>query len=189
MFSPDEDAHLRSLVEHIGRDQWDQVQAQMPGRSRRQCRERYENYLSPTLSTDAWSPEEDALLTERVRQFGPKWTKIAAAFPRRSGVSLKNHWALLSRGGQRMLAPPPMIPKSMPPLPILWRSPAAIPPLLRMPFPRVPIAHAPIEEPAETEKRLNVPEILDAMLPFADTVQKVTVDLWAMFLNHRDERG
>jgi hypothetical protein len=67
----------------------------MPNRSRRQCRERYQNFLEPSLSTEEWSPEEDRLLTEHFLASGRRRVDLANPFPERSSVNLKNRWALL----------------------------------------------------------------------------------------------
>jgi hypothetical protein len=107
MFSAEEDACLKALVHKFGLDEWDRVAEQMPNRSRRQCRERYVNYLAPALSNETWSPDEDALLVEKVRVYGQKWTQFVRAFPGRSTASIKNRWTWLTRSGQRLVAPPP----------------------------------------------------------------------------------
>jgi hypothetical protein len=96
MFTLDEDNRLMALVSELGDRDWNQITEKMPNRTTRQCRERYRNYLSPSLSTLPWSESEDELLMLKVRQFGQKWAQLTQFFVGRSDVSLKNRWAALS---------------------------------------------------------------------------------------------
>ena len=102
-FTPEEDLRLRQLVAELGTKAWKKVSARMPDRSTRQCRERYNNYLSPLLKNDPWTSEEDKLLEEKVKEMGQKWSIIAHFFNGRSDVNVKNRYALLVSKG---LAPP-----------------------------------------------------------------------------------
>jgi hypothetical protein len=92
MFSFEEDVLLRQLVEQYGDNDWKVIAQEMPNRSRRQCRERYKNYLAPDLSNRPWSDGEDALLRDKVAEYGPKWAKISVFFKGRSDASIKNRW-------------------------------------------------------------------------------------------------
>ena len=92
LFTPAEDMQLCSLVACLGARNWDEIAKQMPGRTGRQCRDRYKNYLSPEISTIGWTYEEERLLAEKYAEFGPKWSKIAEFFQGRTGTALKNRW-------------------------------------------------------------------------------------------------
>lgn len=96
MFSPDEDERLKELVNQLGTNNWKLVAKAMPNRSTRQCRERYKNYLSPTLTNSPWTKEEDELLRAKYAEYGPKWAQLATFFQGRSDVNIKNHWTSLS---------------------------------------------------------------------------------------------
>lgn len=99
-FSEAEDNQLKRLVRQSGCDvNWKLIaEAMGNGRSSRQCRERYRNYLSPKLKNGPWTPEEEILLEEKYQIFGPKWSKMAKFFKGRSDVNLKNHWvSMLNR--------------------------------------------------------------------------------------------
>ena len=61
----------------------------------RQCRERWKNYLAPGIQKDKWSPEEDALLVQKVKELGTMWSKMVPFFPGRTDVNLKNRWVTL----------------------------------------------------------------------------------------------
>ena len=91
-FTPEEDQQLRMLVEENGAHKWDYIAASMPGRTGRQCRDRYQNYLCPGISRDEWTQEEERLLLEKHAEYGPQWAKISKFFQGRTGTALKNRW-------------------------------------------------------------------------------------------------
>ena len=91
-FTNEEDEKLRKLVKEYGAKKWDQIAQMMPGRTGRQCRDRYRNYLIPGFFNGQWSQEEDKLLHEKFNQMGPQWARMMQFFPGRSANSLKNRW-------------------------------------------------------------------------------------------------
>jgi hypothetical protein len=97
-----EDDQLRLLVSHYGESDWNLISRFMSRRNARQCRERYKNYLSPTCHRSEWTAEEEALLSEKVKEFGTKWSRIAQSFPGRSDVNVKNHWAAICTRNARV---------------------------------------------------------------------------------------
>lgn len=96
-FSTEEDKKLTDLVRKCGEKNWNYIASKLPGRTARQVRERWVNYLSPNVSHEPFSAEEDAKLESLMAQFGTKWSKIAEHFPNRTDVLLKNHAALIKR--------------------------------------------------------------------------------------------
>ncbi|EAY04926.1 Myb-like DNA-binding domain containing protein [Trichomonas vaginalis G3] len=96
-FSKDEDQKLTELVEQYGQRNWNFIANKLPGRTARQVRERWINYLSPNVSHEQFTQEEDELLEKLMDQYGTKWSKIAEFFPKRTDVLLKNHGALIKR--------------------------------------------------------------------------------------------
>ena len=98
LFSIEEDAKLRFLVLQYGTSDFKKIASMMPGRSTRQVRERYKNYLSPEINNGPWSRDEDNLLRQKYNELGPKWSKIAEFFPSRSDINVKNRWT--SIGGR-----------------------------------------------------------------------------------------
>ena len=96
-FTKSEDIVLLNLVNELGTRDWDVIASRMPNRNPRQCRERYLNYLSPNLSHDPWTPEEDRLLEQKLKEFGAKWVSISKFFKNRTDTMLKNRWLVLSR--------------------------------------------------------------------------------------------
>ena len=76
---------------------WKSVSNKMINRNARQCRERYNNYLSQNLSKDDWSNDEDEKLLYEVKIKGKRWTEISRLFKGRTGINLKNRYNLLMR--------------------------------------------------------------------------------------------
>jgi hypothetical protein len=96
-FSPEEDSHLRDLVSRHGNDAWDKIAARMPCRDRRQCRERWLNYLSPAVTNGPWTKDEEDLLRIKVETLGHSWTAMEAFFPGRTDINIKNHWKQMGK--------------------------------------------------------------------------------------------
>jgi len=98
-FTPVEDEKLRKLVSIHGVANWSAVALELPGRSARQCRDRYSNYLDPGLNTNNWKPEEDHQLLEKYMSIGPHWRVLKDYFPFRSINSVRNRVLRLIRKG------------------------------------------------------------------------------------------
>lgn len=97
MFSDEDDDRLRRLVETYGVGKWEIIAKNMNGRNPRQCRERWEYYLSPTLNHEPWSQEEDTLLLAKYKEYGSKWVRIAAFFRNRTDAMVKNRYHVIRR--------------------------------------------------------------------------------------------
>lgn len=102
-FSHEEDELLMDLVSRYGQ-KWSVVASHMPGRTGRQCRDRFRDYLDISLHANPWTDEETKLLIEKYSQLGAKWTKIASFFQYRTPGDVKNHYASTQKsvavGGQ-----------------------------------------------------------------------------------------
>jgi hypothetical protein len=101
LFSPVEDERLRELVQLHGTLEWETIAQEMPGRTKRQCKERWRNYLSPEISLSTWTPAEDKLLLTMVEKLGNHWKSLEELFPGRSDNALKNRCRLLLRQQSR----------------------------------------------------------------------------------------
>jgi hypothetical protein len=101
-FTADEDAQLRSHVAAVGQGNWHAISGRMSGRTPRQCKERWVNYLAPTLNIAAWTPDEDCLLLEKQREFGSQWSTIARFFANRTDGMVKNRFNRLMRKQRRV---------------------------------------------------------------------------------------
>ena len=90
-FSKLEDESIRQYVAENG-ENWDEVAKKLPGRTAKQCHDRYSNYLRDGLKTEPWTEEEDAILIAIHNEIGPKWVKMMSQLPGRSGNDIKNRW-------------------------------------------------------------------------------------------------
>ncbi|MDR0632737.1 MAG: hypothetical protein LBF84_01210 [Holosporales bacterium] len=95
-FTKADDDRLRALVGVYGTKNWSVIAAKME-KTRKQCRERWNLYLSPTVRNPPWTEEDVALLREKVKEFGTQWLVIARFFPGRTDMNVKNKWNLLQR--------------------------------------------------------------------------------------------
>jgi hypothetical protein len=100
-FTPDEDKHLRTLIEQCSALDWAIIAESMEGRSPRQCKERWVNYLCPELNNTIWSEDDDLLLLQKHNEIGPRWVAIAKFFPKRTDSMLKNRFNRLCRRCQK----------------------------------------------------------------------------------------
>jgi hypothetical protein len=96
-----EDNQLRAAVRIWGTDSWSRIATYIPGRTGKQCRERWLAQIAPAVSKEEWLPDEDEILLANQAMNGNKWTEIAAKLPGRSPLKVKNRWHWLRRH-QRM---------------------------------------------------------------------------------------
>ena len=96
-FTPDEDQKLRTVVNTFGENDWHVICKFMNGRTARQCRDRWREYLMPSLKLTEWTPEEDMILIEKIKECGKKWSVICLSLKGRSETAAKNRWRLLER--------------------------------------------------------------------------------------------
>ena len=75
-WGPEEDEHLRSLVDVYGIKSWAQIATNLSNRNGKQCRERWRNHLRPQLNKGDWSAEEDCAIWDRVQEMGTKWAQV-----------------------------------------------------------------------------------------------------------------
>lgn len=92
VFTTDEDKYLAKLVTSKECTNWFEVAQKIPGRTPRQCRDRWTNYLCPTNSFEPWTPEEDQKVIEHVNELGTRWSLISKLVPGRSDNCIKNRW-------------------------------------------------------------------------------------------------
>ena len=102
-FSIDEDARLKKLVCIFGPGNWGKISKMMDNRNARQCRDRYNNYLSPHLNLSPYTYEEEIKLENLVQKYGRKWSLISKFFYNRTEISLKCHYSLIERRKRKIL--------------------------------------------------------------------------------------
>jgi len=103
VWTAEEDEKLLSLYQHWGKDgsalykNWGALSNHMEGRSSKQCRERYNYYLSPCVNRSDFSSEEDKKLLEIHNEIGNKWAEIANQMVGRTDALVKARYRLLKR--------------------------------------------------------------------------------------------
>ena len=68
----------------------------MKGRNPRQCKERFNTYLHPSIKIGDWTYEEDEIILRLVNQIGRKWVQISRKIPNRTDTAVKNRYHILS---------------------------------------------------------------------------------------------
>jgi hypothetical protein len=96
-FNQSEDALLAKAVADLGGSDWARIAERIPGRSVRQCKERWANYISPAVGNGPWTPEEEQLLVRKYSEIGPKWKRIASFFGARTDINVRSRWNLIQR--------------------------------------------------------------------------------------------
>lgn len=88
-FTAEDDDKLRRLIKQYG-FQWTKISKEFQSRNARQCRDRWNHYLSPNVDNSGWTQEEDDFLLSCFRQYGNKWSGIAQYFDKRTSVNIRN---------------------------------------------------------------------------------------------------
>ena len=91
-FTKEEDALLKELAKDKKNRTWKEIATFLPGRTACQCRDRYNQYLFKEVVSKPWTSEEDEVIVEKYRLYGPHWVKISQFLPGRSGNNIKNRW-------------------------------------------------------------------------------------------------
>ena len=95
LWKAEEDEQLRAAVRLHGSSSWPAVAAIIPGRNCKQCRERWNNYLDPTLKKGCWEPAEDKALVKGQEMFGSRWSLLAKLLPGRSQIQVRDRCRVL----------------------------------------------------------------------------------------------
>lgn len=97
-WSKEEDDLLRSAVAQ-SEDPicWEHLSKKVPGRSPKQCRERWLFRLSPQVSKLPFEKWEDELIVIERLRLGNHWTLIAQKLPGRTSCAVKNRWYTVLR--------------------------------------------------------------------------------------------
>ncbi|NXI26954.1 SNPC4 protein, partial [Sterrhoptilus dennistouni] len=95
-WTPEEDDMLMAAVQKYREKEWYKIQAEVPGRSDSQCRDRYLKVLHWDLKKGKWSSEEEEQLIELVEKHGlGRWSKIASELPHRTGSQCRSKWNIM----------------------------------------------------------------------------------------------
>ena len=96
-FTKEEDDKLIELVKQFGESAWPELSKQMEGRSTRQCRDRWTQYLSPAANNSSWNHDEDTRLMKLYHELGPRWAIISKYFNGRTNSCVRNRAVYLIR--------------------------------------------------------------------------------------------
>ncbi|CAM9945763.1 unnamed protein product, partial [Choristocarpus tenellus] len=95
-WSPQEDELLVKLVGD-GFKNWGALSANLPGRTSKQCRERWCHHLDPSIVRGEWTVEEDRIIADMHRRMGNKWSAMAPALAGRTENAIKTRWKAIER--------------------------------------------------------------------------------------------
>jgi hypothetical protein len=91
-FTREEDENIRSLVLQPGVPDWRTICSHLPGRTPRQCRHRYNNYLVAAHQSADWTESEEQVIWDKYLEIGPKWVRISKFLSGRTGNDVKNRF-------------------------------------------------------------------------------------------------
>jgi Myb-like DNA-binding domain len=91
MWTPAEDALLQRVAGEEP-ENWNLIGAAVPGRTGKQCRERWLNNLRPNVRKGHWTREEDELILREQAVRGNAWSAIARLLAGRSDNATKNRY-------------------------------------------------------------------------------------------------
>lgn len=88
-----EDKLIAQMVRRHGENgKWNSVAAQMPGRTAKQCRDRWQNHLNPNLKRSNWTEDEDRTIMEMHKRIGTRWSEMCKELVGRTDNNIKNRW-------------------------------------------------------------------------------------------------
>ncbi|CAN7070018.1 unnamed protein product [Brassica rapa subsp. trilocularis] len=92
-WTPEEDETLRQAVDKYKGKRWKKIAEYFPERTEVQCLHRWQKVLNPELIKGTWTQEEDGIIVELVKKYGPaKWSLIAKSLPGRIGKQCRERW-------------------------------------------------------------------------------------------------
>ncbi|KAM3282295.1 transcription factor MYB3R-1 [Capsicum chacoense] len=92
-WTPEEDEILCKAVQRFKGKNWKKIAECFKDRTDVQCLHRWQKVLNPELVKGPWSKEEDEVIAELVKKYGPKkWSTIAQHLPGRIGKQCRERW-------------------------------------------------------------------------------------------------
>mmetsp|Transcript_13603 Transcript_13603/g.17729 ORF Transcript_13603/g.17729 Transcript_13603/m.17729 type:complete len:431 (-) Transcript_13603:97-1389(-) len=84
---------------------WGAISESIPGRSIKQCRERWCYNLNPNVKKGGWTKEEDEILLTLQKKNGNRWAQIARLIPGRTEHTVKTRFRSILRARKREWKP------------------------------------------------------------------------------------
>ncbi|KAK9683723.1 hypothetical protein RND81_10G160700 [Saponaria officinalis] len=92
-WTPEEDEILRAAVQRFKGKNWKKIAECFKDRTDVQCLHRWQKVLNPDLIKGPWSKEEDEIIVQLVKKYGPKkWSTISQHLPGRIGKQCRERW-------------------------------------------------------------------------------------------------
>ncbi|XP_062221333.1 transcription factor CSA-like [Phragmites australis] len=91
-WTPQEDARLENLAREHGFRHWRGVAARMPGRSSRQCRDRWRHHLARDVYHRPFTAQDDDDLARLYLRHAGRWKDISRAVHGRTSRVMRRRW-------------------------------------------------------------------------------------------------
>ena len=94
-----DDSVLKHKILTNGRSSmnWNEVALSFPGRTGKQCRERWHHHLREGIKKGEWSEKDDATILSSHARLGNRWSKISKLLTKRSDNDVKNRYKTLQK--------------------------------------------------------------------------------------------
>ncbi|OHT03548.1 Myb-like DNA-binding domain containing protein [Tritrichomonas foetus] len=102
-FTLEEDQMIQQLVNIYGDHNWATVAANIPNRTVRQCRERWQLFLNSGVKKGKWTKEEDEILRKKYAEHGSQWKYLENFFEGRTSYNIRNRWISLEKKDRKYL--------------------------------------------------------------------------------------
>ncbi|WIA35488.1 hypothetical protein OEZ86_003918 [Tetradesmus obliquus] len=83
---------LQVVEQHGNTRRWSEIAKHIPGRTGKQCRERFVNHQDPDTRKGSWDVAEELLLCKWHSILGSHWARITRKLEGRTENAVKNHW-------------------------------------------------------------------------------------------------
>ncbi|EOA19905.1 hypothetical protein CARUB_v10000155mg [Capsella rubella] len=92
-WTAEEDEVLRKAVHSFKGKNWKKIAEYFKDRTDVQCLHRWQKVLNPELVKGPWTKEEDEMIVQLIKKYGPKkWSTIARYLPGRIGKQCRERW-------------------------------------------------------------------------------------------------